>query len=192
MKETLGRLISFFNGCTPREKKMMLLLAVCVAIFVDYFVLIAPVQRIFADTLPKLGLVKRELRQLKDDKKNKALIEEEWKKAKAGLEEAEERFVDADEISLLLENLSQLAVASGVKITSLKPIEMARIEKTSIYSIVPLKMNGLAGSHELGKFLVKLETSRIFYKVKSLRISENASDDRKHLIELEVESFRKG
>lgn len=188
----LDKAVGFYNTRTVREQLLLLIFAASLVLSLDYFVLIRPVQRIFADTLPKLGSLKRELKSLKDDKKNKALLEAHWQETTAKLGEAEKSFVDSDEVSALLEELSRLAQASGVKITTLKPITIARAGEGLVYSPVPIKMNALAGTHELGRFLVKLETSRPFFKVTDMRIVENQMDSRKHQIDLELESYRKG
>ena len=97
-----------------------------------------------------------------------------------------------DDISILLENLSQLASSTGIKIVSLKPAEITRMGKGALYSSAPIKMSALAGAYELGKFLVKLETNPVYFRVNGMRINENPGDPRKHFVELDIESFRRG
>ncbi len=187
----IDRVALFYNSRTVREQKLLLLFLVCLVIVLDYFALMRPVQGVFADTLPRLSALQPELKTLREDKKNKAQLEAHWQDAKARLEEAEKNFVDSDEVSALLEELSQLAQNSGVKIMALKPIEMTSAGEGAVYSPVPIKMSALAGTHELGRFLVKLETNRPFFRVTGMRITENPADVRRHQIDLELESFRK-
>lgn len=194
IKLPIEPLVSFVNERSAREKKMLLVMGLGLVLALDYLILILPIQTMFADTLPKLGPVKSELRTLKEDKKNKDLIESNWVSTKARLQEAEKSFISADEVSMLLENFSNLAGLSGVKIVSLKPIEMtgSQLAKSGLYVPIPIKASALAGTHELGKFLNRLETNRTFFRITNLHILENPADSRRHLVEIEVEALRKG
>ncbi|HXV18792.1 MAG TPA: hypothetical protein VD883_01810, partial [Candidatus Omnitrophota bacterium] len=81
--------VVFWNTRSTREKNMILVLLFLAILFVDYSLLIRPVQGFYANTLPKLGEVKRELKTLKEDSKNKDGILSGWEKAKASLAEQE-------------------------------------------------------------------------------------------------------
>ena len=188
-----GYITRFINERTPREKQMLLVLAIAAAFFLDYLILIRPVQDMFADTLPRLYAVKEEWRELKADKKNKEAIEKSWKEAEVRFQEEEKRFVTQDELSMLMDNYSKLASQSGVKLVSLKPIGLSKSQLGGgLYTPIPIESRALAGTHELGKFLSRLETNRTFFRVTNLRIMENPDDTKRHLVDLNVEVLRKG
>lgn len=192
MKIPFDELIAFWNERTAREKIMLMSLLVCFIVFLDYLLFIRPVQAVFADTLPRLGSLKQELHGLRQDKKNKEGIEKEWTEAKAKLQEAESRFIRWDELSIVLDKASEVAQSSGVKIISLVPVQSRKGDPPAgLYTPVPIIMNGMGGAHAIGKFLAKLETSRIFCRVMSVRIAENPSDARRHLFELQLAVMQK-
>ena len=49
----------------------------------------------------------------------------------------------------------------------------------------------MAGTHEFGAFLARLENGNTLFKVKDLKISSNPLNERKQLIELSMEAFKK-
>ena len=185
-------IMDFWNSRTGREKNLIVALLICFAVFLDYLLFIRPVQAIYADTLPRLGMLKKELRGLKEDRKNKDGIEKDWMAAKEKLAEAEARFVSWDEMSMTLDRVSQLAQSSGVKIMSLAPVEAKSARTQSLYRPIPIVVSGLGGTHAIGKFLEKLETNHTFFRVTTMRIAENPSDVKRHLLELRVEALRRG
>ncbi|MGH7197808.1 MAG: hypothetical protein ACREH5_03605 [Candidatus Omnitrophota bacterium] len=187
MKLPIEEFMEFWSERSAREKIMLVSLLVCFIVFMDYLLFIRPVQAIFADTLPRLGSLKNELRGLRLDKKNKEGIEKDWADAKVKLEAAESRFIRWDELSIAMDQASELAHSSGVKIISLVPVQSRKGDAPAgLYTPVPILINGVGGTHAIGKFLTKLETSRIFCRVMAVRIAENPSDAKRHLFELQL------
>ena len=187
MKFSIEEFLGFWNERSAREKIMLVSLLVCFIVFLNYLLFIRPVQAIFADTLPRLGSLKKELRELRQDKKNKEGIQKEWTDAKAKLEAAEARFIRWDEISMAMDKASEMAQSSGVKVISLVPVQSRKGgAPEGLYTPVPIVINGVGGTHAIGKFLAKLETSRIFFRVVMVRIAENPSDVKRHLFELQL------
>ncbi len=165
-------------------------------IVLDYFLLINPVIGVVMSTSPKLAVMKRQLEELKDDHRNKPLIEQTWEATKKRLAEAESHLVASNELPALLENLSALAQDSGVKIISLKPIEtVAKTEKAENvrrYHSIPIEINALSGTHELGKLLSKLESGPTFFRVTDIKITADSANIRRHSILLGLETFGRG
>ncbi len=184
--------LKFFNERTPREKNLLLLFLFSTLFFVDYTFLIHPVQNFLGVNTPKLREAKKELKTLRQDKKNKTLIEIEWNNTQAKLLETEKKFVDPNEMSAVLQDLSEMASLSGVKIISIKPSESAAVQKGRGYESQSIRINALAGSHETGKFLAKFETKPVFFKVAEVKITENTQDVRRHFVDLELLVYRKG
>ena len=185
----------FLNERNPREKQMIIILGILGIIFLDYWLLIQPVIKTLTQTFSQTPSVEGECKDLKDDQKNKKFIEKNWSQAKSNLEDAEKRFIAANEMPAFLENISQLAKNSGVKVVSIQPLEnQVKKEKKdplNPYAGAPIKMTASAGTHEFGKFLASLETNPTFIRVKDIKISPNTSDDRKHGLDLVIEVYRK-
>lgn len=185
----------FINERNPREKQLIIVLGILGIIFLDYWLLINPVVKIFMNNHSQFETLQSELQGLRDDQKNKAVIEKNWNQMKEKLGQTEKCFVAPDEMPAFLENISKLAQNSGVKVLSLQPLENLqknnKKDAMNPYTGMSIKMSAVGGTHELGKFLFWLETNLTFIKVTDLRVSANSVDDRKHLLELTIEVYRK-
>ena len=120
-KTKLGMVLlqKFINARNPREKQMIIIFGILVIIFLDYWLLIRPVIKIFTQNFSQAETVELELRGLKEDKKNEMSIEKNWIATKQKLEDSESRFITPNEMPTFLENISKLALDSGVKGISL-------------------------------------------------------------------------
>ena len=192
LKVPRERLASFLNLRPDRERKMIILLAVCLLLFVDFSLLIQPVINVFAVKMPELSKLHHELDVLRTDKKNEALIAKNWEALGAKIEDSEKSFVAPIEIPALLENLSRLAGEAGVKITALEPRDAVRTKLMEPFSMVPIKNSAAVGAHELGRFLAALESSKTFFRVRDVRIAADQADTKRHTISVELETYRKG
>ncbi len=185
----VDRIAAFVNGRNPREKVMILVFGACFLFTIDYFLVLRPIIGAFSGGA-ELSAKKAELQGLRDDRKNKDKIEAMWTRTKERLDKSESAFIAPDEVPSLLENLSKLASASGLRIVSLKPDEQTAGE-AGPYAKVPIRISAQAGGHELGRFLGRLEASPTFFRVADLRVVENPSDARRHEIQLEIETYRR-
>ncbi len=52
-------------------------------------------------------------------------------------------------------------------------------------------MSAVGGTHEFGKFLSSLENNPTFIRVMDIKISANSADDHRHVLELDIEVYRK-
>ena len=182
---------NFLNERAPRERLFLVGFGVALMVVLDYFLWVTPVTRTLTHTVSTVSTLQSQLDELKQDKKNEAAIRAKWKEIRQELEDKQNRLGASSQIAPMLENLSKLASESGVKIVSLKPAEEARPPADKSYFAVPIQISAMAGTHELGGFLMRLETGGTFYKVRDLKISANPADERKHLIDMVVETYRK-
>ena len=185
----------YLNSRNPREKKMFVAVAAMAIIAFDYLLLINPVIGVCMRATPKLAAMKSQLQELKDNGRNEALIGQSWEAADGRLAAAERAFVASNELPTLLENLSKLAQDSDVKIISLKPIEaVSKTEKAKRYQSIPIEINSSSGTHELGRFLSKLESGPTFFRVTDIKIvaGSGSADIKRHSIQLNLETFGRG
>ena len=182
---------NFLNARAPRERLLLVGFAVVLVFVVDYFLWLAPVSAALMRTIPSLSSTEAELDELKEDQKNQSAIKQKWGSVQKDLKDKENGIGGSSEIAPMLENLSKLASGSGVKITSLKPVENMNPAVSKLYFSVPIQLQATAGTHELGLFLMRLETGGTYFKVANLKISANSANERKHLIEMMVETYRK-
>ena len=191
LKPLMEKAIALFNARNAREKVMIVLFTATFVLFVDYWIFLRPAVNVFATVMPKLVSLDGELKALREDDKNRTLIAKNWETAKTRLAEKEGRFIRHNQLPLLLGNLSKLASESGIKITSLKPVDasMGQVRKGSPYIYTPVRMSAAAGTHEIGKFLSHLEADSIFYRVGDMRIVTDAVDIHRHSIEIVIETY---
>ena len=182
---------NFLNTRSLRERLLALGFAAALVFFVDYFFWLKPAAQTLMRTMPTLSSFEAELDELKQDKKNEAVIREKGESAQKEFKEKENRIGASSQIASLLENLSKLASESGVKIMSLKPIEVLNPASGKLYFAVPIQISATAGTHELGGFLMRLETGATFFKITDLKIAANPANERKHSVEMMVETYRK-
>lgn len=181
---------SFIQSRTAREKKMLMILAAGLVLFVDYWLFILPMTFFSQKTLPRLVAVKEEARMLREDWKNKTQIEKSWEDSKREMEALEKGLMSGDEIPGVLESLSKEAQKAGLKITSLKPLETNGSDR-GFYVKIPITIHAIAGSHELGSFLERLEGGKIFFRVRDLHVQGNPADSKRHLVEMQIEAFQR-
>lgn len=186
----LDFLVNALNKRTEREKQILIGVLIAVAFILDYVLLLQPAMSTFSETSLKVGPLKQELKELTSDIKSKDMIQRRWEQVKGLSGERDKTLIAADETPSLLENLSQQAQRSGVKIVSLQPEDLKDKPKGT-FAPFPISMKAVAGAHEFGTFLSNLETGTTFFLIKDLKITTNPADDRKHLIELSMEAYKR-
>lgn len=191
IEEAWEKAANFFNGRNTREKVMILVLAACSVVFLDYWALIHPVVTVFGDTLPNVAALESEVHSYRSDRTNQDKIKHEWTQAKERMAETEKSFVAPDGLSALLENLSKLAQESGVKILTLNTGEPEEAGQTRRYARVPIRLSAVAGTHNLGEFLTRLESGQTFFKVVDLKIKAQPSDAKRHWVEMTLQVYRR-
>ena len=106
----------------------------------------------------------------------------------------EKRLPSHDQISSILEDFSNVAESSGVKILRIKPLE----EPTSFskqkgvnnsYIEFPILIEARAGYHQLGTFVNKLETMDRFIKITDIDIAGLDKDLRHHDIKMRIITY---
>jgi len=104
------------------------------------------------------------------------------------------RLPSQDQISSLLEDFSNVAEASGVKILKIKPIEEpVPLSKqkaiNTAYSEFPILIEARAGFHQLGIFVNKLEAMDRFIKITDISVAGVEKDPRHHDIKMRMITY---
>lgn len=106
----------------------------------------------------------------------------------------EKRLPSQDQVSSLLEDFSNVAESSGVKILRIKPLEEpAPLSKqkpvNNSYAEFPILIEARAGYHQLGAFVNKLETMDRFIRVTDLDVAGTDKDPRHHDIKIRIITY---
>ncbi len=163
-----------------------------VVFLLDYFVLMRP-------QLATLTKINPEIKKLSDDiSRAKTDIQRlpQYKKQMAGLEAkiADEngKMELREEVPLILEHLSQIALKHDVKINQIMPnnidSEIILENEDRVYYSMPIEIEARAGYHNFGKFIDAVEKGGIFLKVKTMMVA-SSGDKREHVIKLTLESI---
>ena len=179
----------FLENRRQNEKNMIFVFLFVLLLTADYFVLVSPVIRVFTVTAPELGAQKQKLREMREDLQNKEAIHKQWLAAGEKLATTQKQFILRSEVPSLLESLSKSAQDCQVKIITLKPADTS--DAGTGFLRLPIRLSAVAATHDLGRFLARLEGGPIFFKVTDLRISSNASDEHRHTAELSIETYAK-
>lgn len=176
------------------KRTQILLLIVLVSFMIAaayfYFVFVPQVKRVFKVTV-SAGRMKSDLRSarvvIKDFEKLKSDLKERSQK----VDSYEKKLPAEQEIPALLENLSNMAKDSDIKIIGIVPAmsyfkDDKSVEKNQIYREIPILITAKSGYHELGHFLNNLENSDRFMKVVDIGIKANKITPKKHDVELMV------
>ena len=91
----------------------------------------------------------------------------------------------------LLENLSEMAKSSNMKIVGIVPAVGASggAGRTQAYQEIPIMITARSGYHELGRFLSSLENCDRFMKVADISIRSNRASPKRHDVELLVLTY---
>lgn len=105
-----------------------------------------------------------------------------------------------EELSSVIERLSDLANQSQVKIQTIFPqrelgddLAVTRATTGSqplvVYKTIPIQIDALAGYHQLGTFLNLVELGDKPMRVAGLRVSANPKEPKRHLVKLLILSY---
>jgi len=120
-------------------------------------------------------------------------IRGDYDKIKKQVNTLDVSFANQNDISSLLQAFSGIAESSDVKILRIKPLEVLdNISQDgaipSFYSEFPILIEAMAGYHECGEFVNKLETMDRFIKINYLDI-KSCSGEKRHHIKLKVSTY---
>lgn len=186
----VARTSEVLNARSPREKIMILLFGLAGVLVLNYWIWVAPVIGALSEGLPLRARLKSEIAELKEYESTKDKIARRHEELGEELSAADRALVGYDQVPALLENLSATARQTGVKITSLSPVEGGERRSGKTYSAVPIQILATAGAHELGRFVDALETGELLMKVTNVKITADSAGGKQHKIELGLEAFR--
>lgn len=184
--------ISSINLKDKKTQLMILagLVSVLVVILYVSFILMPQMERVFT----AVGQASKAGSDIKDAQMNIANISK-FKTNIAAYEEKIDRYEKMlpteQEIPALLENLSDMARNSSIKIVGIMPVitKEDKAKKAYVYQERPILINAKSGYHELGKFLSNMEKADRFMKVSEIQIKANGQSPKKHDVEIMVLTY---
>jgi Tfp pilus assembly protein PilO len=93
-----------------------------------------------------------------------------------------------DQLPSVLQHLTEVAAQTGINVEAITPKPNASKELPVFYRQVPIELKGLAGYHQLGVFLSRVETEGPPIRIQTLRISANRKVLRRHDVQLVLQA----
>lgn len=176
----------------PKNKildKIAPLLLTAAVILVYTRFCIAPTIKNLQDLTPKVADLKQSVKLAQVSIKSIDILKKQLEDLKKRIGDYENRLPQKKEIPNILQHLSEIAVESGIKITSIEPSKGSAASESKDYAEVPITLSAKCGYHQLAAFISKLEGSRRFMKVSNIKISRNPADVYRHLVDLRISTF---
>ena len=154
---------------------------------------IGPMLRAASQLGQELSAKRQQLAAIERTIAQEASLRSEQERLTASLEELRRSLPLEQELPSAIEMLGSLATQTGVKIQTMFPQRSldevddsgkAGKPGSALYKTIPIQIDAAAGFHQLGAFLGKVEASTQAIELKSLRISSNPKDPRRHEIKL--------
>jgi len=184
MKLNLDEIKGLFEGKDKKKIIGISVLAVILIFFDFYFILGAQIKA-YRNTHLKIKKLIEEFKSFKTD-----LL-----KMQSSLKEKKEqpfRIISESELSLLIEELSNLANRNNLEISLIKPNKDNKPPvDLADFSSYLIQLNLKSNYYHLLEFLKNIEENRIFMSIESLDISQNPKDIFKHNINLTLRTYVK-
>ncbi|MDP2920795.1 MAG: type 4a pilus biogenesis protein PilO [Candidatus Omnitrophota bacterium] len=179
------------------EKQKIYILAgifVIAGLALYYSLLLKPQFSTFAARNREFKIVKTRVKAEDALIANESGIKRQQENFKQQADYLKKRLPSQDQISSLLEDFSNVAEESGVKILKIKPIEEAlplskQKVASSSYSEFPILIEARAGYHQLGIFVNKLETMDRFIRITEVDVAGSEKDPRHHDIKIRMITY---
>jgi len=142
----------------------------------------------------EFGIIKEKVKSGEALVANETAIRRQHENFVKQAEYLEKRLPGQDQVSSLLEDFSNVAESSGVKILRIKPLEEpAGLTKqkpaNNSYAEFPILIEARAGYHQLGAFVNKLETMDRFIRVTDIDVAGTDKDPRHHDIKIRILTY---
>lgn len=180
-----------------REKQKIYILAAILGaagLILYYNLLLKPQFSRFIASNKEFRIIKARVKSEEALIANEAGINRQYDNFKKQAGYLEKRLPGQDQISSLLEDFSNIAESSGVKILRLKPIEepppVSRQKAVSnSYSEFQILIEARAGYHQLGVFVNNLENMDRFIKVTDIDVAGTDKNPRYHDIKMRIITY---
>lgn len=142
----------------------------------------------------KVNIKKQAIGALENDIRNLDRYKQEINDLDEKINNFEFLVKDEKEVANLIENISNLADNSGVKIKQIKPLigrsNLKTVEvKDGKFSEVEIQILGESDFHQLGSFVSRIESAKTFFRVSSLEIETDNKNYYIQNIKLSLRTF---
>ena len=188
-----------------REQQVLLgiIVAVVAAVVVYYMYLVRPLLAKVVDLERNIHLEEQKLQHVEQLVAQEPKLRTEHQELSKAMQALRDAMPPEQELASVIEHLSGLASTAGVKIQTIFPqrsLENLKVvanlndpaaaaAEPKLYKDIPIQIEALTGFHQLGAFLGEVERGKQPMQLKSLRITENFRESRRHTVEMIVVAY---
>ncbi|MBI4322675.1 MAG: type 4a pilus biogenesis protein PilO [Candidatus Omnitrophica bacterium] len=138
----------------------------------------------------QVRLAKQQLRDIEQALIQEPQLQQQRRQLEDRMARLRTTVLTEDELPTMIEQLTDLAGQTGVKIQLISPQRAFPASLSpDAYKEIPIQIEALAGFHQLGTFLSRVELGTQPMQVRTLRISENPKLLRRHLVKLTLLAY---
>jgi len=159
---------------------------------VYYFLFLGPQLASLSKITPEIKLKAEEIRSAKNDIKRVNDYKKQLEELQAKLAEVNVKVKSKYEFPVILENISKVALASGVKIDQIMPNphdqELLLENKETKYFSFPILVEARSSYHNFGRFLNRIEKEDMILNVGTFTIS-SSNNSKNHTIKMTLKAI---
>lgn len=163
-----------------------------VVFLADYFLLLRPLLGSVNKMSSQTSELKHNIEDAKTDIARIGQNRDQLEKIRNQVNEVKVKIRSAQEVPLILEDISRIASENGVKIDQLMPLKDQKVllakQKDVEYYALPIMVQARSPYHELGRWLAQLESEKVFYGIGNLSIMTNPKDTMRHQVQITLKA----
>lgn len=159
---------------------------------VNYYLLLKPLLGSINKVNSQISEIRHNIQDVRNDIVRVGQNRDQLEKIRNQVNEVKVKIRSAQEVPVILEDISRIASEYGVKIDQLMPLKDQKVllakQKDVEYYALPILVQARSPYHDLGRWLAQLEQEKIFYSVGSLSILTNPKDTMRQQIQITVKA----
>lgn len=192
MSAQFDPIIQQLKKLDPKYHYVILGGALLFVFLLNYFILLKPLLGSLNKVNTQISELKHNIDDVKNDIARVGQNRDQLEKIRSEVKEVKIKIRSGQEVPLILEDMSRIASAQGIKIDQLMPLKDQKVllakQKDVEYYALPILVQARSAYHDLGRWLAQLEEEKIFYGVGSLSIVANTNDTMRHQVQVTVKA----
>jgi Tfp pilus assembly protein PilO len=160
----------------PKYHYVILGGALLLVFLLNYFLLLKPLLGSLNKVNTQISELRHNLEDVKTDIARVGQNQDQLEKIRNQVNEVKVKIRSAQEVPLILEDISRIASTQGLK------------QKDVEYYALPILVQARGPYHDLGRWLSQLEEEKIFYGIGSLSITANPKDTMRHQVQVTIKA----
>ncbi len=182
---------NLFKNFGLDNKKVFLIILACLIIFLDFTFLLKNQLLSLKGLKPQVLKLKADLDTLSVNLNKMQELKDKRVGAKHEAALSVKKIIYEEQLTLLLQNISDTANRSDVRILQIKPSKGLPGKDSGMAKFTPLliSLDLLCDYHSLGRFINALENTQVFIAVQSIRIAPQQKDYLKERVNLVLRTY---